>query len=249
MKILLHCCCAPCALSCVSSLRAQGIESELFWFNPNIHPCVEYNARLECLREFAANEKLNLRLIDEYGLRLFLKEVYGKIDETGSVPERCERCYSLRLEKTASVAAAQGFAAFSTSLLISPYQNHDALKRIGEEMAAKHGVDFYYTDFRPLFRESRTAAREMGLYMQKYCGCIFSEEERYARKSVMRRRALCEEERYVKKSLTQRRGGAEITEEREMGFLDKNLSQRRGGAEITEEREMGFLDKSLSQRR
>jgi len=181
MKLLLHCCCAPCSLSCVSSLRAQGIESELLWFNPNIHPYVEYNARLDCLREFAANEKLKLRLIKEYGLRLFLKEVYREIDEIGSVPERCERCYSLRLEKTASIAASEGFAAFTTTLLISPYQDHDALKRIGEETAEKHGVDFYYTDFRPLFRESRTLAREMGLYMQKYCGCIFSEEERYAK--------------------------------------------------------------------
>jgi len=181
MKLLLHCCCAPCSLSCVSSLHAQGIESELLWFNPNIHPYVEYNARLDCLREFAANEKLKLRLIKEYGLRLFLKEVYREIDEIGSVPERCERCYSLRLEKTASVAASEGFTAFSTSLLISPYQDHDALKRIGEETAEKHGVDFYYMDFRPLFRESRTLAREMGFYMQKYCGCIFSEEERYAK--------------------------------------------------------------------
>jgi len=188
MKLLLHCCCAPCAISCVSSLHAQGIESELLWFNPNIHPYVEYNARLECLRKFAANEKLNLRLINEYGLRLFLKEVYREIDEIGSVQERCERCYSLRLEKTASVAAARGFTAFTTSLLISPYQNHDAIKRIGEEAAAKYNVDFYYKDFRPLFRESRAAAREMGLYMQKYCGCIFSEEERYVKKELTQRR-------------------------------------------------------------
>jgi predicted adenine nucleotide alpha hydrolase (AANH) superfamily ATPase len=182
MKLLLHCCCAPCALSCVSSLRAQGIESELLWFNPNIHPCAEYNARLDCLREFAANEKLKLRLINEYGLRLFLQEVYQEID--GINTERCQKCYSLRMEKTASVAAAEGFTAFTTSLLISPYQDHDALKRIGEEAAAKHGVDFYYIDFRPLFREGRSAAREMGLYMQKYCGCIFSEEERYLKNKI-----------------------------------------------------------------
>jgi len=182
MKLLLHCCCAPCSLSCVSSLRAQGIESELLWFNPNIHPYAEYNARINCLREFAANEKLKLRLINEYGLRLFLKEVYQEIDGIGRDSRRCEKCYSLRLEKTASIAAAEGFTAFTTSLLISPYQDHDALKRIGEEAAAKYGVDFHYIDFRPLYREGQTAAREMGLYMQKYCGCIFSEEEHYAKK-------------------------------------------------------------------
>jgi len=182
MKLLLHCCCAPCSLPCISSLRARNIESELLWFNPNIHPCGEYKARLDSLREFAADERLKLRLIDEYGLRVFLKEVSSENDATA--PERCEKCYRMRLYKTASVAAEQGFTAFTTSLLISPYQDHDALRRIGEEAAAKHGVDFLYMDFRPLFRESRTAARERGLYMQKYCGCIFSEEERYAKKGT-----------------------------------------------------------------
>jgi len=180
MKLLLHCCCAPCSLTCVSSLRAQDIESELLWFNPNIHPYTEYKARLDCLREFASNEKLKLRLEGEYGLRFFLKEVSSEID--GAAPERCEKCYKTRLEKTASVAADGGFTAFTTSLLISPYQDHDAIKRIGEEAADKYGVDFLYSDFRPLFRESRTAAREKGFYMQKYCGCIFSEEERYAKR-------------------------------------------------------------------
>jgi predicted adenine nucleotide alpha hydrolase (AANH) superfamily ATPase len=199
MKLLLHCCCAPCSLSCVSSLRAQGIESELLWFNPNIHPYTEYKARLDCLREFAANEKLKLRLINEYGLRLFLKEVFQEIDGIGRDSGRCEKCYSLRLEKAASIAAAEKFTAFTTSLLISPYQDHDAVKRIGEEAAEKYGVDFFYIDFRPLFREGQTAARETGLYMQKYCGCIFSEEERY-----------------LNKNLTQRRGGAEFAEEKNL---------------------------------
>jgi len=184
MKLLLHCCCAPCSLSCVSSLRAQNIECELFWFNPNIHPYTEYKARLESLREFAANEKLNLRLTGEYGLRFFLKEVIQQIDEIQRAPTRCEKCYKMRLEKTASVAAAEGFTAFTTSLLISPYQDHDAIKRAGEEAAEKYGVKFFYYDFRPLFRESRSAAREKGFYMQKYCGCIFSEEERYLKKGM-----------------------------------------------------------------
>ena len=182
MKLLLHCCCAPCSLSCVNALRGEGIEPELFWYNPNIHPCAEYSLRRDCLEKFAANEKLKLTLLDEYGLRLFLGTVFPEIEG------RCEKCYSLRLEKAASFAAQEGYSSFTTSLLISPYQDHEAIRRIGEEAAAKYGVDFLYRDFRPFFREGQSAARARGLYMQKYCGCIFSEEERYVKKPGMRSR-------------------------------------------------------------
>jgi len=173
MKLLLHCCCAPCAIKCAAVLRSESVEPALFWYNPNIHPSTEYTLRRDNLALFAANENLELKMIDEYGLRLFLKEVFPDTEY------RCKKCYLLRLEKTAFIAAQGGFEAFTTSLLISPYQDHDAVKRIGEEAAEKHGVKFLYRDFRPLFREGQSEARSMGFYMQKYCGCIFSEEKRF----------------------------------------------------------------------
>ena len=83
------------------------------------------------------------------------------------------------MEKTAQEAAARGFSAFSTSLLISPYQQHERIARIGRAMGEKYGVTFVYRDFRPLFRDGQQRARDVGLYMQKYCGCVFSEEEKY----------------------------------------------------------------------
>ena len=172
MKLLLHCCCAPCSISCVSNLRSEGIETELFWFNPNIHPVTEYAFRRDCISQFAANENLQLKILNEYSLGSFLDAV------TGSTEKRCEVCYKMRLEKTASAAARDGFNAFSTTLLISPYQDHDAIKRIGEKAGKKYGVDFLYRDFRPLFREGQTQARAAGMYMQKYCGCVFSADER-----------------------------------------------------------------------
>jgi len=173
MKLLLHCCCAPCSVSCVKSFRADGIEPHLFWYNPNIHPFTEYSQRLGCLIEFAANENLELTTRDEYGLRVFLDAV------NPDTSARCRKCYYLRLETTASFAAQNGYGAFSTTLLVSPYQQHEAIKSAAQEAAKIHGVDFLYRDFRPLFREGQAQAREKGLYMQKYCGCIFSEEERY----------------------------------------------------------------------
>ena len=93
---------------------------------------------------------------------------------------RCVKyCYRVRFEQTARYAKEHGYDTFSTTLLISPYQNHNALKKIGEEMAEKYGLNFLYRDFRPGFREGQAEARELGLYMQKYCGCVFSEEMRY----------------------------------------------------------------------
>jgi len=174
MKLLLHCCCAPCSVSFVKKLRDENIKPRLFWYNPNIHPFTEYASRRDNLKSFADAENTELVLCDEYGLRAFLAEVYAKINEP-----RCETCYRLRLEKTAAYAALNGFSAFTTTLLISPYQNHDAIKCIGQEFASKYKVEFLYRDFRPLFREGQSLARAKGFYMQKYCGCVFSEEERY----------------------------------------------------------------------
>ncbi len=74
-----------------------------------------------------------------------------------------------------------GYDSFSTTLLVSPYQNHKALKELGEKLAEKYGIEFVYRDFRLGFREGQSKARELGLYMQKYCGCVFSEEDRYAK--------------------------------------------------------------------
>jgi tRNA A37 threonylcarbamoyladenosine dehydratase/predicted adenine nucleotide alpha hydrolase (AANH) superfamily ATPase len=176
MKLLLHCCCAPCSSSCLPALRAEGIEPDLFWYNPNIHPCGEYSLRRDCLVNFADSENLKLKMIDEYGLETFLSEVF--VQDTG----RCLKCYAMRLEKAALAAARDGYNAFSTTLLVSPYQDHDAIRRVGTEVAAKHGVEFFYRDFRPFFREGQAKARAAGFYMQKYCGCIFSEEESFKRK-------------------------------------------------------------------
>jgi tRNA A37 threonylcarbamoyladenosine dehydratase/predicted adenine nucleotide alpha hydrolase (AANH) superfamily ATPase len=175
MKLLLHCCCAPCSASCLPAIRGEGIEPDLFWYNPNIHPYGEYSLRLSSLVKLAENENLKLKMIDEYGLKTFLGEVLPEDSIRCGV--RCIKCYTLRLEKAAFAAAQDGYDAFTTSLLVSPYQNYDAIKRIGADAAAKYGVEFLYRDFRPFFREGQAQARAAGFYMQKYCGCIFSEEE------------------------------------------------------------------------
>ncbi len=173
MRTLIHICCAPCSIACIDTLRAEGQELTGFWFNPNIHPVTEYRARLDALKGYA--EKVGLPLLgrDAYGLKNFVRAVSGDLDD------RCGVCYEMRLDAAAAFAAQNGFEAFTTTLLISPYQNHDLLIETGKRAARAHNVEFLERDFRPRFREGQRRARELELYMQKYCGCVFSEEERY----------------------------------------------------------------------
>lgn len=176
MKLLLHICCAPCAIMCVKTLRQEGIEPTGYWDNPNIHPYTEYRTRRQTLEEYARSIGLQLIIGSKYGLRTFLSNV-GQ-DYAG----RCLHCYRLRFEAAAKYAAENGFTHFSSTLFVSPYQNHELMLRAAQEAAEKYGVAFLHRDFRPWFREGQEEARALGLYMQKYCGCIFSEEERYQRR-------------------------------------------------------------------
>ena len=170
----MHTCCAPCSIYCIDSLRSEGIEPTLFWYNPNIHPYIEYKTRRDCLKEYAKNINVKLILKEEYGLDDFCYSV------SSDIKNRCiNYCYPKRLGETVRFAAEHGYDAFTTTLLVSPYQKHDELKKICERFAEDFGVDFLYRDFRPGFYDGQSKARELGLYRQKYCGCIFSEEDRY----------------------------------------------------------------------
>lgn len=173
MKLLLHACCAPCANAPYHHLAEQGIDTGIFWYNPNIHPYQEYKSRKTSLQGFCTEENIPLILEDDYGLRPFVQAVAENISA------RCSHCYEIRLFRTAEVAKEQGYDGFSSSLLISPYQNHELLREMGERAGNAFDIPFHYEDFRPLFRQGQNNAREKLWYMQKYCGCVFSEEDRY----------------------------------------------------------------------
>ena len=174
MKVLLHTCCAPCSVYCIKKLRQENIEPVVYWYNPNIHPYTEYKARRDCLDEYTKSIGIKAIFEENYGIREFCKNV------SNDISNRCKNyCYRVRLEQTAKYAKENGYDAFTTTLLVSIYQNHEAIKEIAEEMAKKYEIEFIYRDFRVGFREGQEEARRIGLYMQKYCGCIFSEESRY----------------------------------------------------------------------
>ena len=184
MKLLMHTCCAPCSVYCIDTLKKEGIEPTIYWYNPNIHPYMEYKARRDTLKEYAESLKLKAIFEEDYGLDEFCKNVVGDLQN------RCKNyCYPVRLRKTFEYAKANGYDAVTTTLLYSIYQNHDFIKEYMEKLSEEFMIEFLYRDFRVGFREGQNKARELGLYMQKYCGCIFSEEMRYYNRNPIQARA------------------------------------------------------------
>ena len=177
MNTLLHICCAPCANQCIEVLQGEKLEVTGFWYNPNIHPFTEYRARRNTVREYLESIDVKLLEQNDYALRPFIREV------ADDIANRCGKCYEMRLFEAARQAKEGGFDSFTSSLFISPYQNHELMRETAERAALEYGVEFLYRDFRPYFRAGQDRARELGMYMQKYCGCVFSEEERYLKKN------------------------------------------------------------------
>lgn len=173
MKILLHVCCGPCTVYPLKKLREEGHQVEGLFFNPNIHPFKEFKRRIAALREFSEQEKFTVDIDNRYGLQQFLHRVVF------NEKKRCSICYDIRLEKIAHDALERGAEAFTTTLLYSKYQNHQLIRKKGDILARTLGVNFLYEDFRSGWQEGIDQSVRMGLYRQPYCGCIYSEQERY----------------------------------------------------------------------
>ncbi|MBW1698459.1 MAG: epoxyqueuosine reductase QueH [Deltaproteobacteria bacterium] len=176
MKILLHICCAPCAIYPVETLRSEGFEVMGFFYRHNIHPYTECLKRQQTLASYAESIDLKVIYQKEYLLEEFLRAVSFRESA------RCSYCYHNRLESTARMARSGKFDCFSTTLLYSKYQNHDLLRSMGDAIGKSIGVPFYYNDFRKGWAQGVEASRRLNLYRQQYCGCIYSEKERYYKK-------------------------------------------------------------------
>lgn len=160
-------------------MQKQGHDVSSYWYNPNVHPFMEHKRRLEAMQQLSELTSLPLIVSDGYEIIDFMRAIAGR------EADRCPVCYRMRLEQTAKTAKEHGFDAFTTTLLISPYQNHEQIVEIARDIAKNAGVDFYYEDFRPGFREGHRISKEMGLYHQPYCGCVYSEWERYAKFKII----------------------------------------------------------------
>ncbi len=172
-RILLHLCCAPCAVMCIESLRGEGFDVAGLWYNPSVHPFGEWRKRREAVVALSEMLSFPAIFIDDYDLQSNLSMLLSA-STSGS---RCSACYSDRLAKTARVAAEHGYELFTTSLLYSKYQNHDSIIEAANNASAAVEAKFLYRDFRPLWGRGITASKKLGLYRQRWCGCIFSEFE------------------------------------------------------------------------
>ncbi|MBE3069047.1 MAG: epoxyqueuosine reductase QueH [Planctomycetes bacterium] len=171
--LLVHVCCGVCVAALLEPLRRLGAPV-LYFHNPNIQPLIEFRRRLKAAQTLAEREGLDLVADARYDPKAFLRAV------PWDRPERCVACYRLRLSATARLAAERGIPAISTTLLASTHQDHAAVRAVGEEEAARQGVAFHYEDWRPLAARGHDEAKRLSLYRQQYCGCLFSEEERFA---------------------------------------------------------------------
>ncbi len=173
MNLLLHICCGPCAIYPVAQMLNDGIRISGYFYNPNIHPYREFKQRIQGVQQFSQLTQLEIEIDANYGLTEYLRNVVFHEHE------RCAICYRMRLEGVARKAKTRGADAFSTTLLYSKYQNHEHIRKMGEEIGEKYQIGFYYQDFRSGWQEGIEKALEMNLYRQAYCGCIYSEQERY----------------------------------------------------------------------
>ena len=204
MNLLLHMCCGPCACFPVKKLRSEGIEPVGYFFNPNIHPYMEWTHRQKTAKEYAEKVGLKIYTQEDYRLKDFL-EMVMPVEEPDNpfLPRnRCRSCYGWRLDEAAIFAAENGFDAFSSTLFYSIHQQHAVMKEIAEACGRKHGIDFYYEDFRVGWQEGIDISLELGLYRQPYCGCIFSEEERFSKEIRKQRKKISRAMRAERERMT-----------------------------------------------
>ncbi|MCX8074785.1 MAG: epoxyqueuosine reductase QueH [Clostridia bacterium] len=186
-KLLMHTCCAPCFVYIQKDISENGIlnsdgvnepiDLTAFWCNPNIHPQFEYTRRKNTFINFCKDVECNYIVSDDYDLNAFVTDIVNKVG-SGEFNIRCEYCYLTRLEKAFEYAKNNGYDMVGTTLSISPYQNHLVLKNVLEKLSKKYNIEYMYKDYRSNYREGQNLARQLELYRQKYCGCIFSMDER-----------------------------------------------------------------------
>jgi len=173
MKLLLHTCCGPCTIYPVSVLREAGWDVYGYFYRSNIHPFTECLRRQQTLTDYADQIGLKVIVDEAYDLQGFLRNAaYRESD-------RCRVCYHSRLSAAAHIAKRGKFDGFSTTLLYSKFQKHDVIRHVGEAVGKEAGIRFFYQDFRVGWKDGIDVSKSLGMYRQQYCGCIYSERERY----------------------------------------------------------------------
>ncbi len=174
-KVLLHICCAPCACYPIEKLKEENFEVFGLWYNPNIHPFTEYKKRLEEVKKLESIYNIKVIYIIEYPLETWIQDKVFR--ENRKI--RCKLCYFDRFKRTVSVCKGGRFDFWTSTLFYSKFQNHELMKEVALSLSESYKVKFLYKDFREGWKEGIEKSKALGLYRQNYCGCIYSEKERY----------------------------------------------------------------------
>ncbi|MFC2069513.1 epoxyqueuosine reductase QueH, partial [Chloroflexota bacterium] len=177
-SVLVHVCCAHCAAYTITYWWQQGYEVSTLWYNPNIHPYLEHQQRLEAMQSIAQIIQSPLLITEKYDIANYFRQV------TGHDTHRCQYCFRIRLLKTAETAQELSFNAFTTTLLISPQQKHELLLETGKQLSKDKGIEFLYVDLRTHYSDSCHITKPFNLYRQQYCGCVYSKRERYSNRKI-----------------------------------------------------------------
>lgn len=176
-KLLLHACCAPCAIYPIEQL-AKEYKLAIFFYDPNIHPRKEYIQRRDEMKKYA--QKINVDFEEgEYETAEWFAKTKGleKEPERGA---RCDICFDIRFSKTATKAKAEKYSVWATVLTISPHKDADKINMIGEKLAAQYNIPFLTHDWKKKdgFKISSKMSKDEGFYRQDYCGCVYSKATR-----------------------------------------------------------------------
>lgn len=179
-ELLLHACCAPCS-SAVLERIANHFQVTIFYYNPNISDEEEYKKRIQEIKKFLQqfHTKYKISLMEgNYEPDKFYEIAKG-LENAPERGPRCYKCYNLRLEETAKIAAINNFEYFCTTLTLSPHKNSSWINKIGEELNSKYNTTYLYSDFKKRngYKRSIELSKEYNLYRQDYCGCIYSKKK------------------------------------------------------------------------
>lgn len=174
-KLLLHSCCGPCSTTAITRL-SQEYDVTVYYYNPNIYPQEEFIKRQETQKEFLHKYNPDITLIEGTWENDLYEDCIEGLRECKEGGSRCEKCFWLRLEKTARLAKELGCDYFATTLTVSPHKNAKLINEIGSKLAEKIGVEYMPSDFKKQdgYLQSIKLSKEYNLYRQKYCGCKYS---------------------------------------------------------------------------
>ena len=195
-KILLHACCGVCALEPVRIFQEEKRNFAVAYINPNIHPRIEFQKRLDALNEYVIKPN-NLKLyVHKYNTDEWFKKVPPLKNQ---LQNRCKQCYRIRFRDLALLAVREGFDTICTTLTISPFQFKEIIFEEIDIAAKAKGIKAELIDFSPYYQRSQEISRNNGMYRQNYCGCSFSCAEAQAQRQ--KRKEMRKAEKIRKRKL------------------------------------------------